>query len=125
MTDDVLLYLMGQICELKTCRGRSSLGDRIRRHRSKLAGAAQRSAARSAGAERGSADNCDEVIIRLSAAGLAPWQETQAAQAVSHQKESASAEDAIALKLTQKQSVLSGLFKKTTYKEKGVKMLVE
>lgn len=74
MTDDVLLYLMGQICELKTCRGRSSLGDRIRRHRSKLAGAAQRSAARSAGAGRGSADNCDEVIIRLSAAGLAPWQ---------------------------------------------------
>lgn len=59
MTDDILLYLMGQICELKPCRGRSSLGDRIRRHRAKLARVAQKSAARSAGAGRGSADNCE------------------------------------------------------------------
>lgn len=46
MTDDLLLYLLGQICELKACRGRSSLGDSVRRHRGKLAGAAQKRAQR-------------------------------------------------------------------------------
>lgn len=49
MTDDVLLDLAGQICELKACRGRSSLGDRVRRHGAKLARAGWKSAARSAG----------------------------------------------------------------------------
>lgn len=48
MADDLLLYLLGQISELKTCSGRGSLGDDVRRHRAQLAGAAQKSAARSA-----------------------------------------------------------------------------
>jgi hypothetical protein len=34
MTDDFLLYLLGQICELKAGR-RSRMGDRVRRHRAK------------------------------------------------------------------------------------------
>ena len=62
MTDDLLLYLLGQICELKAGR-RSRLGDRVRRHGAKLARFGQKSAARSGLILR-------RGDIRLSAAGL-------------------------------------------------------
>ena len=103
MTDNLLLHLLGQICELETRRARNSLGGNVRRHRVKLAGAAQKSAAKSAGVGKEGLilrrDN-DSVVGCWS--GLAAWQgEKCGLRRPLRQKQRVAADDAIALKRTQ------------------------